>query len=55
MSTYHHVVLRDQQGHYVARVRASDFGHSINRGAGGAFDTELLPTVLAARQRPGCG
>ncbi len=50
MSTYHQVVLRDEEGHYVARVRASDFGHSINRGAGDAFDTEMLPAVLAAAE-----
>jgi hypothetical protein len=50
MSTYHHVVLRDSKGQYVARVRASDFGLSINRGVGGQFDTELLPGVLAAAE-----
>ncbi|MUL61070.1 hypothetical protein B5P44_00525 [Mycobacterium sp. CBMA 213] len=50
MSTYHHVVLRDEHGHYIARVWASDFGRSINRGAGGAFDTEMLPAVLAAAE-----
>lgn len=50
MSTYHQVVLRDSKGQYVARIRASDYGHSINRGAGGQFDTELLPAVVAAAE-----
>lgn len=50
MSTYHQVVLRDSKGQYVARVRASDYGHSINRGAGGPFDVELLPAVVAAAE-----
>lgn len=50
MSTYHHVVLRDDKGEYVARVRAWDYGLSINQGAGGQFDTEVLPTVITAAE-----
>ena len=50
MSIYHEVVLRDAAGEYVARINPSDYGYSIKTGAGGPFDTDLLPDVLAAAQ-----
>jgi hypothetical protein len=48
VSAYHLVALRDGKGQYGARVRAADCGLRFNRGAGGLFDTELLPALVAA-------
>lgn len=50
MGTYHHVVLRDSHGEYLARVSPADYGHNIKKGAGGEFDAEVLPVVIAAAE-----
>lgn len=50
MGTYHHVVLRDGHGEYLARVSPGDYGHNIKKGAGGEFDAEVLPVVIAAAE-----
>ena len=52
MGTYHHVVLRDSTGAYVARVDPSDYGYSIKaEQRGGHFDTKVLPSVIEAAER----
>ena len=48
MSTYYEVVLRDDDGTYIARVDPEDYGYSLKIGAGGQFDTKVMPAVLNA-------
>lgn len=48
MGRYHQVVLRSDQGKFLARVDPEDFGYCPKFGAGSDFDTKAMPAVLAA-------
>ncbi|MDO3331489.1 hypothetical protein [Mycobacteroides abscessus] len=49
MGRVHQVVLRRSRvGEFVARVDPEDYGYSSDFGAGSAFDTAAMPSVLVA-------